>query len=77
MNRAICAYKSAQVALSFLKNLWSTPLGTLLFYSSGLQSADYSLTVQKFVRLYGIRWNVEEFFKATELLLIPQKEIKG
>ena len=40
-------------------------------------STDCSLTEQEIVRIYGMRWDIEVFFKATKSLLKLQKEVQG
>ena len=40
-------------------------------------STDCSLTEQEIVRIYGMRWDIEVFFKATKSLLKLQKEMQG
>lgn len=39
--------------------------------------ADLSLSVENVIRIYGIRWDIEVFFKCTESLLRLQKEFHG
>jgi len=40
-------------------------------------STDCSLTEQEIVRIYGMRWDIEVFFKTTKSLLKLQKEFQG
>lgn len=40
-------------------------------------STDCSLTETEIIRSYGIRWDIEIFFKCTKLLLRLQKEFQG
>jgi len=40
-------------------------------------STDCTLSEQEIVRIYGMRWNIEVFFKATKSLLKLQKEFQG
>lgn len=40
-------------------------------------STDCSLTEKEIVRIYGMRWDIEVFFKATKSLLKLQKEFQG
>jgi hypothetical protein len=40
-------------------------------------SADCTLSEQEIVRIYGIRWDIEVFFKTTKSLLKLQKEFQG
>lgn len=40
-------------------------------------STDCSLSEQEIIRIYGIRWNIEVFFKTTKSLLKLQKEFQG
>ena len=40
-------------------------------------STDSSLTEKEIVRIYGMRWDIEVFFKATKSLLKLQKEFQG
>ncbi|GMA62183.1 transposase (plasmid) [Alicyclobacillus fastidiosus] len=40
-------------------------------------STDTTLTVEKIVQIYGIRWDIEVFFKCTKSLLRLQKEFQG
>lgn len=40
-------------------------------------SADCSLSEQEIIRIYGIRWDIEVFFKTTKSLLKLQKEFQG
>lgn len=40
-------------------------------------STDCSLTEKEIVRIYGMRWDIEMFFKATKSLLKLQKEFHG
>ncbi len=40
-------------------------------------TTDLSLTVEDIIRIYGIRWDIEVFFKCTKSLLRLQKEFQG
>lgn len=40
-------------------------------------STDCTLTEQEIIRIYGMRWDIEVFFKATKSLLKLQKEFQG
>ena len=40
-------------------------------------STDYTLTEQEIIRIYGMRWDIEVFFKTTKSLLKLQKEFQG
>ena len=40
-------------------------------------STDCTLSEQEIVRIYGMRWDIEVFFKATKSLLCLQKEFQG
>lgn len=40
-------------------------------------STDLTLTVEEIIRTYGIRWDIEVFFKCTKSLLRLQKEFQG
>jgi len=40
-------------------------------------STDCTLTEQEIIRIYGLRWDIEVFFKATKSLLRLQKEFQG
>ncbi|WP_067937138.1 IS4 family transposase [Alicyclobacillus kakegawensis] len=40
-------------------------------------STDTTLTVEEIIQIYGIRWNIEVFFKCTKSLLRLQKEFQG
>lgn len=40
-------------------------------------TTDLSLTVEDIIRIYGIRWDIEVFFKCTQSLLRLQKEFQG
>jgi hypothetical protein len=40
-------------------------------------STDCSLTEEEIIRIYGIRWDIETFFKCTKSLLRLQKEFQG
>jgi hypothetical protein len=40
-------------------------------------STDCSLTEEEIIRIYGIRWDIETFFKCTKSLLKLQKEFQG
>lgn len=40
-------------------------------------STDCTLTEQEIVRIYGMRWDIEVFFKTTKSLLKLQKEFQG
>ena len=40
-------------------------------------STDLSLSEEEIIRIYGIRWDIETFFKCTKSLLRLQKEFKG
>ncbi len=40
-------------------------------------STDCSLSEQEIIRIYGIRWDIEVFFKTTKSLLKLQKEFQG
>jgi hypothetical protein len=40
-------------------------------------STDCSLTEEEIIRIYGIRWEIETFFKCTKSLLKLQKEFQG
>jgi len=40
-------------------------------------STDITLTVEEIIQIYGIRWDIEVFFKCTKSLLRLQKEFQG
>ena len=40
-------------------------------------STDCTLSEQEIIRIYGMRWDIEVFFKATKSLLRLQKEFQG
>jgi hypothetical protein len=40
-------------------------------------STDCSLSEEEIIRIYGIRWDIETFFKCTKSLLRLQKEFQG
>ena len=40
-------------------------------------STDTTLTVEEIIQIYGIRWDIEVFFKCTKSLLQLQKEFQG
>jgi len=40
-------------------------------------TTDLTLTVEEIIRIYGIRWDIEVFFKCTKSLLRLQKEFQG
>lgn len=40
-------------------------------------STDFTLTEQEIIRIYGMRWDIEVFFKTTKSLLKLQKEFQG
>lgn len=40
-------------------------------------STDCTLTEQEIIRIYGMRWDIEFFFKTTKSLLKLQKEFQG
>lgn len=40
-------------------------------------STDTTLTVEEIIQIYGIRWDIEVFFKCTKSLLRLQKEFQG
>ncbi len=40
-------------------------------------STDTTLTIEEIIRIYGIRWDIEVFFKCTKSLLRLQKEFQG
>jgi len=40
-------------------------------------STDYTLSDQEIIKIYGIRWDIEVFFKTTKSLLHLQKEFQG
>lgn len=40
-------------------------------------STDCTLTETEIIRIYGMRWDIEVFFKATKSLLKLQKEFQG
>lgn len=40
-------------------------------------TSDLSLSVEEIIRIYGIRWDIEVFFKCTKTLLRLQKEFQG
>ncbi|HEL2326980.1 TPA: transposase, partial [Streptococcus suis] len=40
-------------------------------------TTDLSLSVEDVIRIYGIRWDIEVFFKCTKSLLRLQKEFQG
>jgi hypothetical protein len=40
-------------------------------------STDCSLTAEEIIRIYGMRWDIETFFKCTKSLLRLQKEFQG
>ena len=40
-------------------------------------STDCTLTEQEIIRIYGMRWDIEVFFKTTKSLLKLQKEFQG
>jgi hypothetical protein len=43
----------------------------------GLMSTDCALSEEEIIRIYGIRWNIETFFKYAKSLLRLQKEFQG
>ena len=40
-------------------------------------STDCTLTEQEIIRIYGMRWDIEVFFKTTKSLLKLKKSFKG